>query len=181
MKYAFFIGSAAAIYDPYAPPPTGEYPNAPPPTGEYPNAPPPTGEFAVMTTTPTLYDSNANFSQGWDAMKYNVTDGESIDMNANGEGWDYVRNTQYNDGTVVTTMRQMFDDYFLYALDVRNGTLDSVPQCTVNTQCDDSGFVTKCCTRSVMYHPATNTKDVQYRCMNKGIAQFDLNMNLGDY
>ena len=41
--------------------------------------------------------------------------------------------------------------------------------------------MTKCCSKTVMYDPKSETKDVTYRCINKGIVLGDIDMQLGDF
>ena len=53
-------------------------------------------------------------------------------------------------------------------------------QCYVNSECD-YGYMTKCCAKTVMYDPETDTKDVNYRCMNRGMVQGDVQMIMGDF
>ena len=52
---------------------------------------------------------------------------------------------------------------------------------TFDSDCGNSGYRTKCCAKTVMYDPETDTKDVNYRCMNRGMVQGDVRMIMGDF
>ena len=78
-------------------------------------------------------------------------------------------------------MRQEFYDYFEYALQIQNGNAWDVPECRLNSECDNGSYVTKCCSKAVMTDPMSGETNVEYRCMSKGVAQFNLDMNIGDF
>ena len=39
----------------------------------------------------------------------------------------------------------------------------------------------KCCVNTVLYHRASNTKDINYRCMTRAIVDANVNMKMGDF
>ena len=117
---------------------------------------------------------NSNFSYDYDGA-------DTSTVKAEGDGWnvDYVLGQEGD--SIVSEMRQTFFDQFTYALDITGSNVDmDTPECSVNSECDNSAFWTKCCSKTVLYHPASQTKDTQYRCMNRGVAQVNLDMTIGD-
>ena len=55
------------------------------------------------------------------------------------------------------------------------------PECSTSSECDQSGYMTMCCAKVVMFDPKTDTKDGMFRCLNKGIVLADVDMNIGDF
>mmetsp|Transcript_886 Transcript_886/g.1087 ORF Transcript_886/g.1087 Transcript_886/m.1087 type:complete len:200 (-) Transcript_886:46-645(-) len=110
-----------------------------------------------------------------------MTNPEVSTVEADGNGWYVGSTTGMDETSYITEMRQVFTDYFQYALEIKNSTSDGV-DCQVNKECDPGmGFYTKCCSKVVMQHPSTGMKDVSYRCMNRGVAQFNLDMTIENY
>jgi hypothetical protein len=94
--------------------------------------------------------------------------------------WADVIQSQNGDSTLVQ-MREKFFDYFSFGLHTYNVNEQlSEPECQVDSECDQ-GMFTKCCAKAVMFDPATSTKDVIYRCMNRGLVQGNVAMTLGDF
>ena len=84
--------------------------------------------------------------------------------------------------TEAMEMKTEGHDYFNYLLEISN--IDQSVElysCNTNTDCGDSGYFTKCCSKSVMRDPTMGTKDVQYRCMNRGLVEGSFEMQMGDY
>ena len=54
-------------------------------------------------------------------------------------------------------------------------------ECVLDSDCGSSGYRTKCCAKTVMYEPKTDTKDVRYQCLNRGMVNGQVSMVLNDF
>ena len=85
----------------------------------------------------------------------------------------------------ITEMRNKFTDYFAYEFKAMNITSADAAQidaqCNLNSDCSDSNEVQKCCVHTTMYHKDTDTKDVSYKCMSKGLVKSNIDLTLGDF
>ena len=96
-----------------------------------------------------------------------------------------VDSTNYEDeqtGMKVNEMRRTWEDYFFYAFSAKSVSSElTVAECSTSQECDNSGEMTQCCVSTSLYHPATDTQDIMYRCMTKTVANANINMQLDDF
>ena len=79
-------------------------------------------------------------------------------------------------------MRMMFDDYFEFERKEKNLPGDAPEnECRYDDECVASGYGSQCCSKTVMYDPETDTKDVTYKCMSKATVNYQVSMVIGDY
>ena len=87
--------------------------------------------------------------------------------------------------TVLSTMRRKYRDYFAYSFKAKNVTNEEagliIAECDTSSDCGDSGETQHCCVNTVLRHPATNTQDIQYRCMTKNVVNANVDLELGDF
>ena len=86
--------------------------------------------------------------------------------------------------TKIKEMRRQYRNYFVYSLDakgVESGLADTfATDCDTNTDCGNSGNEAQCCVHTELFHSASNTKDVHYKCMTKKVAHANMDIQLGD-
>ena len=90
-------------------------------------------------------------------------------------------------GKKISEMRHKFKDYFNYSFKAKGlpekATDDTmeVPECSTSQECEDSGKMQKCCVNTVLYHRASKTKDVNYRCMTRAVVDANINLKISDF
>jgi hypothetical protein len=83
-------------------------------------------------------------------------------------------------------MRKTWEDYFMYAFKQKGmpeKTADGVvlPSCSTAQECNENGKKSMCCVNTVLHHPGTGTKDINYKCMTKAVIDSNVDMKLGDF
>ena len=90
-----------------------------------------------------------------------------------------------NTHSKITEMRRKYRDYFAYSFMAKNITEEDaglmIADCSSASECADSGETQQCCVHTVLKHKATNTQDVQYRCMTKEVVHANMDITLGDF
>ena len=85
----------------------------------------------------------------------------------------------------VSEMRSKYGDYFAYAFSAKNITTEEagnmIAQCSTAQECADSNSLQKCCVHTTLHHKATDTQDIQYRCMTKSVVNGNMDIELGDF
>ena len=76
----------------------------------------------------------------------------------------------------------VFFDYFSYAVTINNATVIDEPQCSINSECNTgSGIFTKCCAKTRLVDVVTGTQDMNYFCINRGIAMADVSLEIDGF
>ena len=107
--------------------------------------------------------------------------------NLNSDIANITTNSYYNETThtKVNEMRRKYDDYFSYAFEAKNITMDEgdalIAECSTTQECSDSNEMNQCCVNTVLRHPATGTEDIHYRCMTKSVVDANIDFSLGDF
>ena len=107
----------------------------------------------------TAFNGNDTFVNGtfpYEEMMPLLDQQISTDYNvsASGDGWwtEAFQNTL--NGTVIAQMRSQFNDYFNYGVEMYDAPAEfDEPICSTNQECDQSGYMTKCCAKAVMWDP----------------------------
>ena len=90
-----------------------------------------------------------------------------------------------NDDQVVVEMRKTFKDYFYYAFKAKGLSQDDMEgittDCSTDQECDNSGKMQACCMQVTMFHRATDTRDVKYKCMTKSKITANVDITMENY
>ena len=85
---------------------------------------------------------------------------------------------------MIKEMRRQYRNYFVYSVDAKGVAANMVDNtlldCDVNTDCGNSGNEAQCCVHTELFHAASNTKDIHYKCMTKKMAHANMDIQLGD-
>ena len=144
---------------------------------------------AVAADTTVNMEVGTTKVQGATTTQGNVTQGDwkttwEKDGKQGSEQVSYIvsgdKDDKKNRQMVKETIKK-FDQFFYYALQTKNLEMGTEKhQCTLDSNCGDEGESTKCCVNAIMKNTTTNKQHQVYRCMNKAVANANMDMTIND-